>query len=102
MPHGACRVYTGRMKSVQLSELGPVAEDVRKGETVEVRDGERVVATLAPMHEQTIEERIEELVQQGKARRGTGQLPPDFLTRPLPKARASVLQQLLEDRRSGR
>ena len=53
-------------------------------------------------HQQTFEERIEELVQQGKARKGTSKLPPDFLTRPLPKAKRSVLEQLLEDRRSGR
>ncbi|MGZ5445536.1 MAG: hypothetical protein ACXW31_12660 [Thermoanaerobaculia bacterium] len=87
------------MKSVQLSELGPLAEDVRKGETVEVRDGERVVATLIPLHEQTVEERVEELVQQGKARKGTGKLPDWFFTATLPKAEASVLEQLLADRR---
>lgn len=90
------------MKSVQLSELGPVAEDVRNGEQVEVLDGERLIATVTPIQEQTLEERIEELVRQGKARKGTGKLPADFLTRPLPKAKASVLEQLLEDRRTGR
>jgi hypothetical protein len=90
------------MKSVQLSELGPVAEDVRNGERVEVRDGERVIATVSPLHEQTVEERVAELVRQGKARKGTGKLPADFLTRRLPKAKASVLEQLLEDRRTGR
>lgn len=99
MPHGACRVYTERMKSVQLSELGPVAEDVRKGETVEVRDGERVVGKLIPLHEQTAEERVEELVRLGKARKGTGKLPDWFFTETLPKAEASVLEQLLADRR---
>ena len=87
------------MKSVQLSELGPVAEDVRKGETVEVRDGERVVATLIPLHAQTAEERVEELVRQGKARKGTGKLPDWFFTATLPTAEASVLEQLLADRR---
>ena len=90
------------MKSVQLSELGAVAEDVRKGETVEVRDGEKVVATLAPLRQQTFEERINDLVRQGKVVIGTGTLPDDFLTRPLPRADASVLEQLLADRRAGR
>lgn len=90
------------MKSVQVSELGPVGVDVMNGETIEVRQGDRVIATVTPTHEQTFDERIEELVRQGKAKRGTGKLPPDFLTRPLPKAEASVLEQLLEDRRSGR
>jgi hypothetical protein len=59
--------------------------------------------TLGTMEEQqTFEERIEELVRQGKARKGTGKLPPDFLTRSLPKANHSVLEQLLEDRRNGK
>jgi antitoxin (DNA-binding transcriptional repressor) of toxin-antitoxin stability system len=43
---------------------------------------------------------IDDLVRQGKARRGKGTLPPDFLTRPLPKAKKSVLEALLEDRHS--
>ena len=48
-------------------------------------------------------EHIEELIRQGKARRlGNGELPEDFFTRPLPKAKASVLEALLEDRRNGR
>lgn len=86
------------MKSVQLSELGPLAEDVRKGEEVVVRDGERVVARLVP--EQTAEERIEELVRQGKARRGRGEIPEWFFTERPPKlGDGSVVEQLLADRR---
>lgn len=88
------------MKSVQLSELGALAEDVRNGEQVIVRDGEKVVARLVP--ERRVEEDIDELVRQGKAKKGTGSLPDDFFTRPRPKADKSVLQQLLEDRRTGR
>jgi hypothetical protein len=49
-----------------------------------------------------LEMHFDELVRQGKAHRGTGTFPPDFFTRPLPKAKASVLEQLLEDRRNGR
>ena len=90
------------MKSVQLCELGPLAADVKNGETVEVRDGESLVARLVPFHEQTIEERIDELARQGKVKKGTGMLPVDFLTRPLPRAKKSVLEQLLEDRCMGR
>lgn len=90
------------MKSVQLCELGALAADVKNGETIEVRDGENLVAKVVPFHEQTIEERIDELARQGKVRKGTGTLPDDFLTRPLPRAKASVLEQLLEDRRTGR
>jgi antitoxin (DNA-binding transcriptional repressor) of toxin-antitoxin stability system len=42
---------------------------------------------------------LDDLVRQGKARRGTGPLPADFFTRPLPEAKRSVLEALLEDRR---
>ena len=45
------------------------------------------------------EERLARLEQKGIIRRGSGKLPPDFLTRPLPKFDGSVLEQLLEDRR---
>ena len=45
---------------------------------------------------------IDELVRQGKARRGTGKLPDDFFTRPRPKLEGgSVLDQLLRDREEG-
>lgn len=90
------------MKSVQLSELGALADDVRNGEAVEVRDGVRIVARLVPEMEETVDEHIDALVRQGKARRGTGELPDDFFTRALPKAEASVLEQLLTDRQTGR
>ena len=91
------------MKTVQLSELGQVADEVRRGETVEVRDGEKVVAQLVPFREQTIEERIDELARQGLVTHGSEEaLPDDFLTRELPRAHKSVLDQLLEDRRAGR
>jgi hypothetical protein len=58
------------MKSVQLSELGPVAE-----------------------------ERVHDLAAQGLIRQGNGEVwPADFFTRPLAKADGSVLEQLLADR----
>lgn len=83
------------MKSVQLSELGPVAEDVKNGEAVEVRDGNRVVATLVPLQQR----RLEDLAAQGLITLGSDEpWPEDFFTRPLPKADGSVLQQLLADR----
>jgi antitoxin (DNA-binding transcriptional repressor) of toxin-antitoxin stability system len=88
------------MTTIQLSDLDPVtAERVRNGETVEIRDGDRTVAKLVPETEQTIEERIDELVRQGKARRGTGTLPDWFFTERPPKFEGSVLEQLLADRR---
>ena len=47
----------------------------------------------------TIEEIVDELVRKGVIRRGTGKLPPDFLTAKLPKSEGNVVEQLLEDRR---
>jgi antitoxin (DNA-binding transcriptional repressor) of toxin-antitoxin stability system len=90
------------MKSVQLSELGPVADEVRNGETIEIRDGEQVVAKVVPLRPPySAEAYIDELVAQGKATKGTGVLPDWFFTDPLPVSESgSVLEQLLEDRRS--
>ncbi|HYC90344.1 MAG TPA: hypothetical protein VEO54_14095 [Thermoanaerobaculia bacterium] len=88
------------MKTVQLSELGAVAEDVRKGETVEVRDGERVVAQVVPTPPMTIEERVEEMIRQGKAsRKSDTELPDWFFKERPPQFESSVLEQLLADRR---
>lgn len=84
---------------MQLSELGAVAEDVRKGETVEVRDGERVVAKIEPMPPMTDEEWLDEMARQGKITRGTGQLPDWFFKERPPKLDGSLLEQLLADRR---
>jgi len=75
-------------------------EELKDGETIELRDGGRTVARVVPFPEQTIEERVDELVAEGQARRGTGKLPDDFFTRPRPRADASVLEQLLKDRES--
>ena len=87
------------MKSVQLSELGPVAEDVKNGEIVEILEGQRVVATLVPFPQAELEERVRELAARGLVRLGSREpWPADFFTRPLPKADGSVLQQLLADR----
>ena len=87
------------MKTVQLSELGAVAEDVRNGETVEVRDGETVVAKVVPTPSPADEEWIDELVRQGKATKGTGRFPDWFCNERPPKLEGSVLEQLLADRR---
>ena len=87
------------MKSVQLSELGAIADDVRNGETIEVRDGGRVVATLLPLRQAQLEQRVQDLAELGLLRLDSGEpWPEDFFTRPLPKAQGSVLEQLLADR----
>lgn len=87
------------MKTVQLSELGPVAEDVRNGETIAVRDGSRLVGTLSPLNQAALEARVQELAAQGLVRLGSGEpFPAEFFTKPLPRADGSVLEQLLADR----
>jgi len=90
------------MKTLDLADVSRLPEELKSGEEIELRDGGRAVATVVPVPRQTIEERIDELAREGKVRKGTGTLPDDFFTRPLPKAEASVLEQLLHDRRTGR
>ena len=80
-----------------------MADDVRNGETVEVRDGETVIAQVVPFRQTALEERVEELEKRGFVRPGSGEpFSADFFTRALPKADKSVLEQLLDDRHSGR
>lgn len=89
----------GDVKSVQLSELGAVAEVVKSGEIIEIREGDRVVATVVPLNQARLEARVRELAAQGLVRLGSGEpWPDDFLNESLPGAGAGVLGQLLEDR----
>ena len=97
------------MKSVQLSELrehlDEYIEAAKNGETVSVVEGQKPVIEMKPAPRKlSDEEWIERLVAKGVVKKGptAGQpLPEDFYTRPLPKPKASVLEQLLEDRHSG-
>ena len=87
-------------------------ERVRGGETVTIVEGERAVADLVPRlvddggspatDVRTIEEVMDDLVASGKARRGTGTLPADFLTKPLPSLEFSLVADILEDRKADR
>jgi antitoxin (DNA-binding transcriptional repressor) of toxin-antitoxin stability system len=92
------------MKTVQLAELADAAEEIRNGEKVLIRDGEKLIAEVTPLDAQRRqEEHVERLIREGKAtRHGSGQLSDEFFTRPLAKAKASVLEALLEERRTGR
>jgi antitoxin (DNA-binding transcriptional repressor) of toxin-antitoxin stability system len=77
------------MRSAQVADLkeqlDEVLQAVKNGETIEIREGENAVAAVVPI-----------------ASSGFEPFPEDFFTRPLPKADASVLDQLLADRRTGR
>ena len=99
MPAGHPR-YTRIVKTLDLADVSRLPEELKSGEEIELRDGDRAVAKVVPL--KTLEEHVEDLIAQGKARRGTGKLPDDFFTRPRARAEASVLEQLLEDRRTGR
>jgi antitoxin (DNA-binding transcriptional repressor) of toxin-antitoxin stability system len=103
------RRYTRRMRTAQVSELkdrwSEVIEAVRNGETVEIRDGDATLAEIVPAHGSrpdptSLSAHLDQLVREGKAHRGTDTLPADFLTRPLPEPKRSVLEALLEDRHS--
>jgi len=78
------------MRTAQVSELkdrlDEVIEAVKNGETVEIQEGQRTLGSFIPQTE----------TQEAEP------FPDDFFTRPLPKAKESVLEQLLEDRRTGR
>lgn len=92
------------MKTVQLAKLADAAEEIRNGERVLIRDGETLIAEVTPVDAQRRqEEHIEKLIREGKAtRRGTGRIDVSALRWPPVTAGASVLEQLLEDRRSDR
>jgi antitoxin (DNA-binding transcriptional repressor) of toxin-antitoxin stability system len=103
------------MRTAQANEMkerwDEVLEAVKNGETVQIQEGNAPVAQLVPeiasarppspnADQTALEAHIDELVRQGKVRRGTGTLPPDFFTRELPRAKKSVLEALLQDRYS--
>ncbi len=46
------------MKTIQVAELGPLAEDIRNGETIAILDGERLAALIVPagMPDETVQE----------------------------------------------
>ncbi|PYQ31879.1 MAG: hypothetical protein DMF56_01910 [Acidobacteria bacterium] len=54
-----------------------------------------------PVSQQRLEKRIDELARQGKVRKGTGTVPDELLTTCPPKFSSSVLEALLEERKSG-
>ena len=86
------------MKTLELADAGKLAEELKGGEEIVLRENGKAVAKVSPL--QTIEERIEELVAQGKARRGTGELPAWFFEERPPKFPSSVLDELMRDRHS--
>jgi antitoxin (DNA-binding transcriptional repressor) of toxin-antitoxin stability system len=81
------------MKTVQipLEETGPLAAALKNGQSVELMDGDERIATVIPRpsaeERKAMEERIEELIRTGRARRG----PQTSL--------GSLVEDLIADRR---
>jgi antitoxin (DNA-binding transcriptional repressor) of toxin-antitoxin stability system len=81
---------------------------VRKGGTVRVFDRDVPIADLVPLGRGAAaapvdaESELADLERRGVVRRGRGALPKDFLTRRLPRAKASVVEALIDERRQGR
>lgn len=100
------------MKRAKVSELkndlSRYLSYVRNGGVVRVFDRDRPIAEIVPLGRTALsgaaelDALLDELERNGIVHRGSGDLPADFLTRPLPRPRLSVVDALLEERREGR
>jgi len=99
------------VKQAKISELknnlSRYIAYVRKGGVVRVMDRDRPVADIVPLGRDEragsgIDAILLDLERKGVVHRGRGSLPKGFLDRPLPKPAASVVEALLDERRSGR
>lgn len=99
------------MKTATLTEtknqLSSLIDQVRHGETILILDRGRAVARLTSVlaeESSSPDGRVDRLERLGILHRAHGPRPPDLFARPRPRARegASVLEVLLEERRSGR
>lgn len=98
------------MKTATLTEtkngLSALVDQVQQGESVLILDRGRPVARLESVLSQAPDPdgRIARLERQGLIRRPTRSLPKDFFAGELPRTLdgSSVLEDLLEERRTGR
>ena len=85
------------------NQLSAYLRKVAAGESVLILDRDRPVARLEPVAAMaTIDEHLAKLIATGAVRPPKHRLPADFWSQPLPKAKRSVLEALLEERREGR
>jgi prevent-host-death family protein len=86
------------------NKLSALLAKVRAGETVLIVDRGVPVARLEPVGRQPGDDegRSERLERAGLLRRGTGEVPLDLILQAPPPARASVVDAVLEERRTGR
>jgi antitoxin (DNA-binding transcriptional repressor) of toxin-antitoxin stability system len=101
--------YLGLVKTVKIGELknnlSRFLSYVRRGGTVRVFDRETAVADLVPCRpvgDTDSDAMLADLERAGVLRRGTRGLSAKFARRRLPKAKASVVKALLDDRREDR
>jgi prevent-host-death family protein len=83
------------------AKLSALLDRVRAGEEVTITDRGRPVARIVPLASEDVDwdERLARLERQGLIRRPREPLDPEWLrAQPLVKARASVLEALLEER----
>ena len=96
------------MESASISEvkngLSAIIDRVKGGESIVVTDRGIPVAVIEPVSGRIdIDDRLARLERAGVIRRGAGPLPMELLRTPGPTPRdgASVVDALLEERRSG-
>lgn len=87
------------------NNLSKLLKKVRAGESVLILDRNIPVARLEPLppgSREADEAKLLDLERRGLLKRGTGKLPKDFWTRPLPKFKKSLVEALLQERREAR
>jgi antitoxin (DNA-binding transcriptional repressor) of toxin-antitoxin stability system len=102
--------YVGHVKNAKISELkdnlSRFLAYVRRGGTVRVFDRDSPIADITPCvglgADGEPDSTLAALERDGVLLRAKRHLPDDFLTRRLPRAKASVLDALLDERREGR
>lgn len=104
--------HDGHVKRAMVSELknnlSRYLAYVKRGGVVRVFDRDRAVAELVPVGRAVesgtaeLDAVLGDLERKGIVRRGSGDLPADFLTRPLPRPRRSVVAALLDERSESR
>ena len=83
------------------NNLSKLLKKVKHGESVLILDRNVPVARLEPLapgSTEADEARLLDLERRGLLKRGTGKLPKDFWTRPLPKLKGSLVEALLKER----
>lgn len=83
------------------NNLSKLLKKVKHGESVLILDRNVPVARLEPLapgSTEADEARLLDLERRGLLKRGTGKLPKNFWTRPLPKLKGSLVEALLKER----